>query len=135
MNNFEIIPSDKGVTIKATGSTRAGLMVAAVKGATAAMDAVATDESSKEIERAFSLSTAAFAGLVTAVVSAVLASSAEHHEAYHDVKFSLITDKQANGAFIGRAANVKEPLKLADQAIEPKKNGEGMWEAEIVLTA
>jgi len=66
--------------------------------------------------------------------AALRADAAEHEEAYSDVKFTLITDKEAKGAFIARPGRMDGPLKLApDQQINPEKNKEGMWEAHVVL--
>jgi hypothetical protein len=136
MNHFDIVPYGSGVSIKVSGSTRAGMLVAAVKGIAAATESAPTDAGSSESDRTFSLKAKDFGELTAILIQEMLSDVTKHGEAYSDVKFTLITDKAADGAFIARPGKMSGAFSLStEQAIEPAKNGEGMWETEFVLVS
>ncbi|MFH1620641.1 MAG: archease [Patescibacteria group bacterium] len=131
---FEINIHDQGYKIKAWGSTRVGLFIAVLKGILSATGSQFILEA-ENVERGFEIKSDGAESLLVDFVNKVLTNENTNNEAYDDVKFTLITDKVANGRMIGRPVRAKEEsLKSAlKQDLVIKKNDEGLWEAEIIL--
>lgn len=131
---FEILPQTADIRIKAMGATRAGLLIAAVKGMSAATGPRLV-EKSKLVERKFDVSSPDFPSLLVDVLNEAATLSDTNKETYEDVKFSLITDKQAQGFFIGRpVSGFATRIKAAThQELDVKKNELDQWEATIVF--
>lgn len=136
MHSFDVVSDPAEPRVNARGTTRAGLLVAAIKG----MRAVAHPtffEKEGERERTFSIKADDFTGLLNELMKISIALSKEKQEAYTDVRFDLITDKEAKGALIGK------PVVKADVTINTAssdgstigKNAEGIWEATIAFNA
>jgi SHS2 domain-containing protein len=136
MQRFEILPHTADIRIKATGSTRAGLMTAALKGMSAAAGPRAK-EGVEAVERPFSLSADDFPSLLVDLLNEAVSLSDTHREAYEDIRFTLATDKKAEGAFVGRPIEAFETqIKAATHHdLDIVKNAEGQWEAVIVFDA
>ncbi len=136
MHSFDVIRNDAGPRVNARGSTRAGLLVAAIKGMHEVIHPIFYEKEG-ERERTFSIKADDFSGLLNELMKIAIALSKEKHEVYTDVRFDLITDKEAKGALIGK------PIVTTDVAIKTasadgntiEKNEEGMWEATVVLDA
>lgn len=116
------------------GSTRAGLLVAGLRGMFAAAEAE-TEIGAPQIERPFSIKAEDFTALMVEWLNQAIAASDEHNEAFDDVRFDLVTDKQAEGAFLGRKikktkTRVSAALKRGLDAV---KNEAGAWEATITF--
>lgn len=135
MNHFEIVPTDGGFMVQATGITRAGLMTAALKGVFAPMEPQA-EAGAMPQERSFDVSVEDPNQLVRVFLEAALEAAKAHREAYDELRFSLITDKKAIGVFIGKSATFQATVTVAKEpAIEIKKNDVGAWETSIPLEA
>ena len=66
-----------------------------------------------------------------------IALSKEKQEVYTDVRFDLITDKEAKGALIGKPF-VKTDVTITTAGANGttiEKNAEGMWEATVTFEA
>ncbi|HWQ99933.1 MAG TPA: archease [Candidatus Methylomirabilis sp.] len=131
MHRFEMLDESR---IRALGTTRAGLFIAALKGMCAATTPRFT-EGTERVERPFKIEAPDSEALLVAVLNEALSLSNANREAYEDVSFSLITDKKAEGAFVGRPVNGFEmQIKAAlHPGLEVKKNDEGSWEAVVTF--
>lgn len=136
MQRFEILPHTADVRIKATGSTRAGLMTAALKGMFAAAGP-RMKEGAETLERPFTLSATDFPSLLVDVLNEAVSLSDTHREAYEDIRFTLATDKKTEGVFVGRPVEGFETqIKAATHHdLDIVKNPEGQWETVIVFDA
>ncbi|MBU0540316.1 archease [Patescibacteria group bacterium] len=134
MQKYEIIPHMADLRIRALGSTRAGLLIAVVKGMSAAIHPTFADNA-EERERPFSIGAPDFNGLLDELMKTALGFSEKNGEVYTDVRFDLVTDKEARGVLIGKSAlKMEAPVKKASvQEVSMEKNPEGMWEATVVL--
>lgn len=132
MHQYDILPSTDGVRVKATGSTRAGLLTAAIEGMFAATKP-RWEEGKEETERAFSVSSAGFPALLVAVLTTALAAADANHEAYSTVKFTLITDTKAEGSFIGKSVSGVETriASVTPNGLAVEKNADGAWETTV----
>lgn len=127
MKRFELLPEGKGVF--AAGSTRAGLYTAALQGWFAAPEQLAGDDDSPKVERLFKLEAGDAVALMKAILSEADRAAKEHGETYEDVSFTLVTDKKAEGAFVGH----KGPApKCSLKDMSPiEKNEDGEWVTTI----
>ncbi len=131
MKEFEVL--GKGDSLRVRATTRAGLVTAAVQGLMAAAGP-RTSEMDEKTERLFSVSADDFGKLLSDLLSAAADSSAKHTEAYEDIHFTLITDKKAEGTFVGRPAkSFHDPMRRPKGAIDVSKNEGGEWETTISL--
>src|SRR5690349_23404952 len=107
MKEYELLD---GGTLHVRATTRAGLVTAALQGLMAAAGP-RTSEMDVKSERPFSLSADDFGTLLVKFLSTAGKAAEDNKEAYEDVRFTLITDKKAEGAFVGRPAEAfKRPL-------------------------
>jgi hypothetical protein len=131
MKEHEILEKGKAILVRA--STRAGLVSAAVQGLMA-VAGPRTNEMDDKVERAFDVTADDFGLLLGDLLIAAANLSKEHKETYEDISFTLITDKQAKGLFVGRPANsFHEAMKMPTGTIEVAKNEGGEWETTIKL--
>jgi hypothetical protein len=131
MKEFEVLDGGKSVLVRAT--TRAGLVTASLQGL---MDVSRprTQEIDVQAERPFSISAADFGTLLSDLLSAATDSSGKFKEAYEDIHFTLITDKKAEGTFVGRpASGFGSPPKKPRGTLVVAKNEAGEWETKIPL--
>lgn len=134
MKRFELIPAGDAVaSIRVFAPTRAGILTAAVQGMFAAAGAQVDETSDEKSERSFSVMAEDAAGLLAELLKEALAASVKHGESFDDVRFTLATDKKAEGAFIGRACKKYDvSLKgVASAVIHSEKNEDGEWVSEI----
>lgn len=133
MKEFDLI-GDDGVKVRAT--TRAGLVTAAVQGLMAAAGTRVSDSLDEpKLERTFSVSAADFNALLTQLLTTAAKSSVDNKEAYEDVRFTLITDKKAEGALVGRPAKgFRMPVASLKLSADVAKNEGGEWETTIAVT-
>ena len=130
---YELLPQDAG--IKATGGTRAGLLIASMQGMFAAAGArYPEEEAPEELRHEFALEAPDFASLLTALLDKALEASGGK-ESFQDISFKLITDKKALGEFVGKKVmDFTSPVKAVDKAsLKVEKNLEGLWEATITF--
>ncbi len=131
MKEFDVLDGGKAIRVRAT--TRAGLVTAALQGLMAAAKP-RTTEVDEKTERPFSVASDDFGKLLAALLSEAARASAAHKEAYEDIRFTLITDKKAEGAFVGRPA---EGFGSAPKAVpgpaDVAKNEAGEWETTLSL--
>ncbi len=118
--------------INAEGSTRAGLIVAAVKGLFEAAELV-YPEAGEESKRAFEIETTNAPELILAVLRLAAATANTNKEIYNDISFSLITDKKAVGVFVGRPSSEVHIPAIHGIDGEVVKDGDGLWRAVIAL--
>lgn len=131
MKEFDVLEGGKALRVRAT--TRAGLVTAALQGLMAAAKP-RTAEIDEKTERPFSVASDDFGKLLADLLSEAARASAEHKEAYEDIRFTLITDKKAEGAFVGRPAQgFGAPPKGTRGPAEVAKNEAGEWETTLTL--
>ena len=125
MQRYEILPHTADVRVRAIGSTRAGLLVAALKGMFAAAGPRFA-ESGDRVERPFKLEAPDFSSLLVDLLNEAVSLSDEDHEAYEDISFTLITDKKAEGVFVDRpVTGFETQIKAATHhGLDVKKNDE-----------
>ncbi|MFH2231603.1 MAG: archease, partial [Patescibacteria group bacterium] len=132
MKKYEIIQHEAEVKIKATASTRVGLLSASLQGL---LDASKPKyvENAEQVEREFSVSSDEFELLLIDFLSEAVNLSNANSEAYEDVSFDLITDKQANGKFLGRpVSGFENQIKsTSHKDLSVKKNAQDLWEAVV----
>lgn len=131
MQHVEVLQDP--LRIQAMGSTRAGLIVAALKGLFEAAG-VAYPMEGEESQRTFEINAESAPQLILEVLRQAAAQAAEHGEAYADISFSLITDKKAVGSFVGRAVSGKPSIPAVTSIDgEIMKDDDGVWRATVVL--
>ena len=137
MKRFEILPHTADIRIRAEGSTRPALFVAALQGMFAASGPESAGEKAEHVSRPFKLSAADFPTLLVDLLNEAIAASDTHREAYDDITFALVTDTKAEGAFLGKpVARFGTQIKAATHhELSVQKNAEGNWEATIVFDA
>ncbi len=136
MKGFEILRENGDVAVRAHAGTRAGLVIAALQGMFAVAEPQLTASEEKS-ERPFSVEADDFPKLLVETLERARAVAAERGEAYDDIRFTLITDKKAEGMFVGRAASgsISTIKTVALRTIPVEKNEEGEWEATIAVGA
>lgn len=131
MNRFTV--ERDPLRIKADAATRAGLIVGSLKGYFAAAGAEYPMEG-EEVKHEFALDAEGGSQLILAVLRAAAGLASSNTEVYSDISFSLITDKKATGAFIGRPV-ASLPALPAIRGIDGEvvKDADGLWRAVIAL--
>jgi hypothetical protein len=133
MHRYELIPDEGNIRI--FGSTRAGLLTAAVQGVCAAAEPKPVEDA-KDVERSFSVETPDFVTLLDALIAKTISSSQEYTETYREIRFTLVTDKKAEGAFVGRSVSgFGAPISSAKSTQAVAKNKEGEWETTVAYNA
>ena len=132
MKVFEIITDGGAKAVHAKASTRAGLAVAALHGVSS-LAGGSTSELDEKVERPFSVTADTFGALLTALLTRAATASATHAETYDDIQFTLITEKKAEGAFIGRPAKGVSTLGAFRTKGDVARNEAGEWETVIVI--
>lgn len=131
MKEFEVLGNGGALRVRAT--TRAGLVTASLQGLMAAAGPRTSDTEAKS-ERTFSVSADDFGTLLGELLAAAADASGAHKEAYEDIHFTLITDKKAEGTFVGRPAkSFHDPVRKPKGKIDVAKNEGGEWETTITL--
>jgi len=128
MKRYELLPGGTGV--HATASTRAGLYTAALQGLFATSESLADSDASEKIERPFKLEAADPGELMVALLGEAIKQAASHGDTYDNVSFTLVTDKKAEGAYIGQRG--KSPaVRGIGKNIVIEKNDLGEWDTVI----
>lgn len=137
MKRFEILPHTADIRVRAEGSTRPALFVAALQGMFAAAAPEFPPGEPEHVERPFKLAAKDFPSLLIDLLNEAISLSDTHREAYDDISFALATDTKAEGSFLGRlAARFGTQIKAATHhELAVQKNAEGNWEAVIVFDA
>ena len=137
MKRFEILPHTADIRIRAEGSTRPALFVAALQGMFAASGPESAGEEADHVSRPFKLAATDFPTLLVDLLNEAIAASDTHREAYDDITFALVTDTKAEGAFLGApVVGFGTQIKAATHHdLSVRKNAEGNWEATIVFDA
>lgn len=136
MHTSDIISEEgKNLTILATGSTRAALLMACVDGVFKAMKPIEPAEDAEETERGFELKADDTPHLLAQLVRDALNYAKEQNEQYTQITFGLITDKQAEGKLIGtKVKGFERPLKEPGSSeLSIEKRPDGVWEARMEL--
>lgn len=128
MKKFDILPDGAGV--HAVGSTRAGLFTAALQGAFVSPEPMAGEDSEEKIERKFALQADDSGALMVALLEEAIRAASANSETYEDVSFTLVTDKKAEGSFVGRRGK-KPAIRGIEGNPTIEKNEEGEWETTI----
>lgn len=131
MNHFEV--QQGPLHVQAMGTTRAGLIVAALKGFFAAAE-VSYPLEGEDVMRPFQIEAESAPQLILAVLRAAAGEASAHQETFADISFSLITDKKATGSFVGRATPAFQKLP-AIRGIDGDvvKDADGVWRATVGL--
>ncbi|MEN9558668.1 MAG: hypothetical protein RL141_1037 [Candidatus Parcubacteria bacterium] len=141
MSHVEILQDP--LRLQALAATRAGLLTACMKGLFQAAG-LAHPETGDEVKRAFEFKTDDAPSLILSVLRHASQLAIAHCESYQEISFSLITDKQAIGVFIGRpllpasagAAATCPPIpSVLGIDGEIAKGEDGLWRATIALGA
>jgi SHS2 domain-containing protein len=139
MREHEILKDGKQIRVRVLASTRAGLVGAAIQGLFEAKSPkyAESEEKAKTVERPFEVKADGFNSLLIAILNEALRQSESNHEAYEEIRLSLIIDNQATGEFIGRAVKgYGNPVKAVERlGLEVEKNERGHWETIIVLSS
>ena len=122
------------LVIKATGGSRAGLLSSLAQGLFAAAFPE-PDLSAPTNERKFDLKANDFPELVVELLDQAMKDADEHKEAYEGVRFTLLTDKIAQGMFLGRPSDVPLKVHTAVPGFKAERNVQGLWETEITFRA
>jgi hypothetical protein len=134
MKKFEVLPHPSGASLKLRASTRAGLITAALQGTFAAEGARTDEESDEKLERPFTLAAPDFPHLLASLLDLALSDASANGEAYDDVHFTLITDKKAEGSFVGKhSKGFAKKIASVSPEMTVEKNVVGEWETTIVL--
>ncbi len=134
MKSFEVLPHAMGASVRVLASTRAGLATAALQGVFKVADGHVDTESDEKIERPFSVDATDFPGLLKGMLDQALAAAVQNGEAYDDVRFSLITEKQMDGAFIGkRSKGFATTITSVKGGMMISKNEADEWETTVVV--
>ena len=128
MKKYEILPSGKA--IRATANTRAGLFTALVQGCFSAKEALAGEDSSEKVERPFSIEARDATELLGRLLENATETAMKHHEVYEDVAFTFITDKKAEGHFVGRPGKPPKACRISGN-VDIAKNEEGEWDVTV----
>lgn len=133
MGNYDITREKESVRIDVRAGTRAGLLIAALQGLTTAEGAMREPGADVQ-DRAFSVEAADFTAVFTAFLQQAMDVAASNKEVYEDVRFDLITDKKATGAFAGHPApaHVRTFQKIVPGSLKIEKKDVG-WEAVFTI--
>jgi SHS2 domain-containing protein len=122
--------------IVARGRTRAGLYASAMQGVFALMRPGKIAEDTERVERPFGFEAETAEHLLARILNEAIAVADTHGETCEEVKFTLVTDKKAEGAFTncGHTAFVAPAVAIHGEGLQIKKNDvTGEWEAVICL--
>lgn len=138
MQKIELTETGEGMRVLVRGSTRAGLVIAAVQGLTKALlpPEPESQEESEMVDRPFTHKAESFEALLGMLLSEALAAALANGEAYEHARFELITDREAKGGYVGRkAGGFARPGKAVRMTAGSARRGEdGGWEAEFTVT-
>lgn len=135
-HKYEISKENSQIHIKAFGKTRAGLFTCATHALFEAMGPVRHPDQVERNERGFAVEADTSEILLAKLLNEVLRVSATHQETCEELRLNLITDKKAEGAFVGCAVtHFDQPvIQAPHEAVSVKKNEEtGEWEAVITI--
>ena len=141
MKKFRIDTESSVSRVRVVASTRAGFMTVALEGMFAASKVlfVETDIETRfvaqESERPFKITADDFPHLLATYLEEALKQAKSNNEAYVGLRLSLITDKQAEGAFLGQpvAGFDREIIGVVKQGLKVEKNQLGYWESTITF--
>lgn len=137
MQNFELVIQEGRVKVHAQGSTRPALAVAALRGMLAAAGpryAAEEEAEGERREKPFSVRGNNFSEVLAGILNAAAEQVGKNIEAYDDIRFTLITETQAEGAFSGRpVAGFGRRLKVSKGDLAILKNDAGAWESDVEL--
>ena len=133
MKEFEKLSDTKKPALNVRATTRVGLVTAALQGMFTFV--IPQKVSEEKIERAFSVEATDSANLLANILDFALASATKNNEVYDNVRFTLITDKKAEGNFIGKSAEsfTTKIKALTRQDLKVEKNLIGEWETTLVF--
>ena len=141
MKRHQVITDNDELKVRVVASTRAGFMSAALEGLFAAAQArfVETDVDTRfvapESERQFKVTADSFPELLAAFLEEAWQQAKQQKEAFIGLRLSLITDKQAEGAFLGQPVTGfgRELTGVETVGLTVEKNELGYWESTIGL--
>ncbi len=135
MRKFELLEHTADVAVKVLASTKAGLAIAAVQGMFAAAEPRLGAEDAPDVKRPFDVSGEDFPSLLVNLLNEAVSLGNLHHERYQDISFALITDKKAEGEFVGKpVAGFGTEIKAATHHdLKVEKNVNGEWETVITF--
>ena len=141
MKKFRIDTESSVPRVRIVASTRAGFMTVALEGMFAVSKAlfVETDIETRfvaqESERPFKVVADDFPHLLANYLEKALKQAKINDEAYIGLRLSLITDKQAEGAFLGQPVTGfgREIKGVVKQGLKVEKNLLGYWESTITF--
>ena len=120
------------VLIHVSGKTRAGFLISALQGLFSGIESIKQDHA-EEVIHSFSLTADTYESLLHDLLQKSLEIAYTNQQVIEDIKFTLVTDKKAEGSFIARAA-VSLPIKISRincDGLEIKKNETGEWDGTL----
>ncbi len=134
MKKFEVLPHAAGSAVRVVASTRAGLITAALQGVFAAAEARVDEMNDEKRERPFSIVAEDFPALLKTLLDKAIIEGLANTEAYDEVRFTLITDKAAEGAFVGKGSmGFGNSAKSVRGGMIVAKNEADEWETTVVV--
>jgi SHS2 domain-containing protein len=133
---YEFTEQEGKRCILARGRTRAGLFTSAMQGIFALMRPGRPAEHAEKVERPFAFEAESPEHLLARMMNEAIVVADTHGETCEEVKFTLITDKKAEGAFTncGQTTFSSPAVAIHGDKLNISKNDvTGEWEAVICL--
>ena len=133
---YELVEQAGKRCILARGKTRAGLYASAMQGVFALMRPGKVHDDAKRIERQFGLEADSPEHLLARILNEAVAVADAHGETCEEIRFTLVTDKKAEGSFThcGHTAFESPAMAIRGEGLKIAKNDvTGEWEAVICL--
>lgn len=133
MNKYEILPHTADLSVRASGDSKEELVRSVLRGMFEAAEPDFGEGAAPE--RRFSVVSADFETLLVDLLNEAIAFSCMYHEAYDDVRFSVFSDTEAEGVFIGRpVTRFGTELKAATfHDLQVAQNDQGLWETTVTF--
>ena len=137
MRHFEIIPTKGVPQVLVQATTKAGLVGAALQGlfSVTSPDFSQAEDDTRLLERSFKIEADGFADLLAALLNDALRQAAKHGEAYEEVRLNLITDKKAEGEYLGRTVRSfgRQIKGVKAAGLEVQRNEAGEWQTTLTM--
>jgi hypothetical protein len=139
MKQFQLLTDGDLPKMRVVASTRAGFMTACLEGVFSLSKPQFSekDEDARLVnpdsEREFKVQAESFPSLLAAFLNDALKQAQARNEAYVGVRLSLITDKQAEGAFLGQPISGwgRKLRSVIEEGLSVEKNQLGYWESTV----
>jgi SHS2 domain-containing protein len=130
---YEVLPHTADFLIRVTGKSLEEFLSSAVTGM---FEAVKPDyaEGAERVERKFSLAADTPEALLVDLLNEAVSLSDAFHEAYEEVIFESVTEREAEGTLVGRPVKAFEvQIKAATHHHLAVTRFDGSWEATVTF--